>query len=250
LCIKLWESGDASWIVDQSKCEKGRKNLRHRDKTKANQVSAILKAQEGVARMGGGECYGPQFKARDHCTKCIPKRSLSKKLWSPPDFGFIKFNFDATFQSDSRNSTTTVLARYSKRKVVGAETYLFEDVVDAFVDEARACERALLFAFRMGFRCLLVEGDSLMVIKKLKAKGEDKSIIRSIIHHIRTLENCFEEVLYLFVSRLVNGASHTLAMEGKRRQSSGIWVDGVSVLVRTLVEKDRMVWAQRHQVSS
>lgn len=127
--------------------------------------------------------------------------------------GFIKLNFNTTFQSDSRTFTTTILARGSKGEIVGAETYLFEDVVDAFVAEARACERALLFAFRMGFRCLVVERDS------------------------------------LFVPRLVNRAAHTLAIEGRRRQSSSIWVDGVPVSVKMIVENDWMVWTQRHQSS-
>ncbi|KAG4211321.1 hypothetical protein ERO13_A02G096600v2, partial [Gossypium hirsutum] len=154
-------------------------------------------------------------------------RSLPKEFWSPPDLGFIKLNFNTTFQSDSRTFTTTILARGSKGEIVGAETYLFEDVVDAFVAEARACERALLFAFRMGFRCLI--------------KEEDKSILRSIIHHIRNLENCFEEVSYLFVPRLVNRAAHTLAIEGRRRQSSSIWVDGVPVSVKMIVENDWML---------
>nr|KAK5846143.1 hypothetical protein PVK06_002414 [Gossypium arboreum] len=177
-------------------------------------------------------------------------RSLPKEFWSPPDLGFIKLNFNTTFQSDSRTFTTTILARGSKGEIVGAETYLFEDVVDAFLAEARACERALLFAFRMGFRCLVVERDSLTVIKKkLKIKEEDKSILRSIIHHIRNLENCFEEVSYLFVPRLVNRAAHTLAIEGRRRQSSSIWVDGVPVSVKMIVENDWMVWTQRHQSS-
>ncbi|MFQ6636547.1 hypothetical protein Gotur_013087 [Gossypium turneri] len=31
---------------------------------------------EDIARMGGGECHGPQFKARDHRTKCIQWRSI------------------------------------------------------------------------------------------------------------------------------------------------------------------------------
>lgn len=65
--------------------------------------------------------------------------------------------------------------------------------------EARACERAILFAVKMGFRRLLMEGDSLSIIKNLKTKGEDRSILRLIIHHIRILKKKFEDVSYLFV---------------------------------------------------
>ncbi|KAK5793155.1 hypothetical protein PVK06_034292 [Gossypium arboreum] len=64
--------------------------------------------------------------------------SLPNEVWRPPKLGFIKLNFDATFQSNSKTSSTIVLARDSEGKVVGAETYLFTDVVDAFVVEARA----------------------------------------------------------------------------------------------------------------
>lgn len=44
------------------------------------------------------------------------------------------------------------------------------DVVDTFVAESRACEKTSIFALRMGFRCLIAEGDSLMVIKKFKTQ--------------------------------------------------------------------------------
>ncbi|KAK5826769.1 hypothetical protein PVK06_021701 [Gossypium arboreum] len=97
----------------------------------------------------------------------------------------------------------------------------------------------------MGFQCLLVEGDSLLVIKKLKDLGEDKLILRAIITHIRVLEKHFEKVHYLFVPHWINGAAHTLAMEGRRRQFSGIWVDGVPGPVLMIVEKDRADQLQR-----
>ncbi|KAH1106104.1 hypothetical protein J1N35_009872 [Gossypium stocksii] len=175
--------------------------------------------------------------------------SLPKDFWSPLDLGFIKLNLDTNFQSDSRTSTRAVLARDPKGEIIRVETYLFEDVVNAFVVEARACERSLLFTLKMGFLCLIMERDSLTVIKKLKTKEEDISVLRPIIHHIRDLESCFEEVDYFFVPQLVNGAAHTLAIEGKRKQSSGIWVDGILVSVRILVEKDQVGWTQRHQRS-
>ncbi|MBA0734119.1 hypothetical protein Gogos_018064 [Gossypium gossypioides] len=31
---------------------------------------------EGVARLGGGKCHRPKCKARDHCTRCSPWRSI------------------------------------------------------------------------------------------------------------------------------------------------------------------------------
>ncbi|KAH1097645.1 hypothetical protein J1N35_014566, partial [Gossypium stocksii] len=167
----------------------------------------------------------------------------------PSDIGVIKLNFDAAFQNDSKIATTAVLVRDSEGEIVGAETYLFKDVVDAFVAEARACKTVLLFAIKMGFRRLLVEGDSLPVIKSIKKKEEDKSVLRLITHHISILENYFDDVTNLFVPQMFNGATHTLALKGRKRQFTGVWAGRILELVKMMVYKDRMAWNQNHQVS-
>ncbi|MBA0871012.1 hypothetical protein Goshw_020025 [Gossypium schwendimanii] len=63
-------------------------------------------------------------------------------------------------------------------------TYPYEGVVDAFVTEARAYERAMLFAIDMGFKSILLKGDYLSIIKKLKSDAEDGSILRPISQSI------------------------------------------------------------------
>ncbi|KAK5772396.1 hypothetical protein PVK06_048684 [Gossypium arboreum] len=97
-----------------------------------------------------------KFEGSGECT--VKSGSMTKEIWRPPDTEVIKINVDATFQSSVRLATTATLARDSTGEIVGAETYLFLDVFDAFVAEARACERALIFAGAMGFRRLIVEG--------------------------------------------------------------------------------------------
>ncbi|MBA0661864.1 hypothetical protein Goklo_006097, partial [Gossypium klotzschianum] len=168
-----------------------------------------------------------------------------KELWRPPDYGIIKLNFDASFIQEKKLATTTVLARDYRGEIVGADTYLFEEVGDAFVTEARACEKALLFARMRSFRRLIVEGDSLSVIKNVKKKEENRSVLRPIIHHIHRLHLIFDKVPYNFVPRAVNGTVQALALEGRRRRVGGNWVDGVPNFVRLVVEKDWLFWNQR-----
>ncbi|MBA0669753.1 hypothetical protein Goklo_029786 [Gossypium klotzschianum] len=115
---------------------------------------------------------------------CSLPGSMGKELWRPPDYGIIKLNFDASFIQGKKLATIAVLARDYRGEVVGADTCLFEEVGDAFVAEARACERALLFATMIGFRWLIVEGDSLSIIKKIKKREEDRSVLRPITYHI------------------------------------------------------------------
>ncbi|KAA3468919.1 Zinc finger CCCH domain-containing protein 7 [Gossypium australe] len=137
-----------------------------------------------------------------------------------------------------------VSKRNSAGDIVGAETYLFKDVTDAFMAEARACERALILAAALGFRRVIVEGDSLTVIKSIKKRQNEKSILRPITQHILSLETGFEEI-YLFIPRLVNNTAHTLAMEGRRRHEFRVWCDEVPESVQTSALKDCEAWNHR-----
>ncbi|MFQ6631948.1 hypothetical protein Gotur_009310, partial [Gossypium turneri] len=152
---------------------------------------------------------------------CFIAGSEIKELWRPPDVGIIKINFDASFIKEKGLATTAVLARNYKGDVIGAETYLFENISDPFVAEARACERALIFARNMRFQRLVVEGDSLTVIKTIRRDEADKLIIKPIICHIKQMSSFFTEITYSFVHRAVNEAAHVLAMEGRRRGGCG-----------------------------
>lgn len=106
---------------------------------------------------------------------------------------------------------------------MGACTYPSGDVVDAVVAEARACERAIFFVAELGWKRILLEGDSLTTSKKLNSEEEDRSILRPIINNIRVLRQQFENVSYLFVPRTVNSAVHTLVLESHRRQIESFW---------------------------
>ncbi|MBA0605480.1 hypothetical protein Godav_018050 [Gossypium davidsonii] len=122
-------------------------------------------------------------------TKCLSPAMKKNVLWRPPKPGVIKINFDASFTSNTNFSISVVLARDSEGQIMGACTYPLLDVADAFVAEARACERALYFALDMGFR-----------------------------KHIQFLAGSFEEVTYLFVPRETNKVAYELAMVGRNRK--------------------------------
>lgn len=89
-----------------------------------------------------------------------------------------------------------------------------------------------------------MEGDSLSVINSIKKKGEDKSVLRPITHHICKMGLHRDEVSYLFVPGMVNGVAHTLALEDRRRQICGGWVNGVPASVKKIAMEDRLTWIQ------
>ncbi|KAA3482175.1 reverse transcriptase [Gossypium australe] len=166
-------------------------------------------------------------------------KSDTKELWRPPDEGLIKLNFDATFNSAERIATTAVIARDSTGIIRGVETYLINHIADPFMAEARACERAVIFALFMGFRRLVVEGDSLTVIKNIEKKAEDRSVLRPIIYNIRQMGSCFEEIFYRHVRWSANGVAHTMALEGRRTNFSGKWIGDLPVSIQRLALRER-----------
>ncbi|KAH1074832.1 hypothetical protein J1N35_027160 [Gossypium stocksii] len=102
----------------------------------------------------------------------------------------------ALWYKRNRLVNDAVLAQDEDGQILGACTYSFLDVADTFVAEARACERALIFAQDMGFRRLVLEGDSLTVIKKLNSNIMNRSILSPILQNIQFLERSFEKVVY------------------------------------------------------
>lgn len=71
---------------------------------------------------------------------------------------------------------------------MGAITYPLCNVADAFGAQMRACEKVVQFARDMGFRCVHIEGDSLMTIKKINSNTTDRSYLFPIICDIKKLK--------------------------------------------------------------
>lgn len=174
-----------------------------------------------------------------------PSRPMVKELWRPPDMGSLKLNFDATFHLQTNSSTDAVIVRNSDGQVMSACTYPLSDVADAFVTKARACEQALIFTSAMGFRRIVVEGDSRTVINKIQTIGEDRSILRALTSNFKRLERFMDAVSYRFVHKEVNKATHILAKEGRQWPEPWYWIEEASTPVERVVSYDCHAWVRR-----
>ncbi|MBA0815520.1 hypothetical protein Gohar_000285 [Gossypium harknessii] len=72
-------------------------------------------------------------------------------------------------------ATVGVIIRNHEGYVMGACPYPLGRIGDPTTTEAKACLHAVIFGEEMGFRDLVVKGDSLTVIKKLKSNSVDRS---------------------------------------------------------------------------
>ncbi|KAK8558624.1 hypothetical protein V6N12_041925 [Hibiscus sabdariffa] len=133
--------------------------------------------------------------------------------WLAPAPNVIKLNFDAAFECQSM------------RSVSGAEVL--------------ACLVAVNFARDLGFTRVVIEGDSLTVIKKCQSENIDASLISPLIVDIKEVSKVFVSVSYGFVHREANGAAHVLAQEGKMYSSPMYWMEETPPNTTLAADKDR-----------
>ncbi|KAL4310599.1 hypothetical protein GQ457_01G027790 [Hibiscus cannabinus] len=169
----------------------------------------------------------------------FPRQGIKNVKWFPPDGDIIKFNFDASFNAESKSSISGIVARDCQGFIVAACTYPHYGIGDAFIAEAVAYEKAVTFAFELGFRSVQVEGDSLSVIKKLSSAMADKSVISPILVDIKAWSKAFDIITFSFVSHEGNAVAHELARAGLQYSEPRCWIEEASAAVERLAQRDR-----------
>ncbi|KAK8575357.1 hypothetical protein V6N12_063032 [Hibiscus sabdariffa] len=91
----------------------------------------------------------------------------------------------------------------------------------------------------LGFRRIVVEGDSLSVIKKVNCNIADKSIIAPIIHDIKEAARNLESVSFCFARREANNSVHVLARDGRFNGAPMYWIEEAPMNVVLAAKLDR-----------
>ncbi|KAG8472326.1 hypothetical protein CXB51_034252 [Gossypium anomalum] len=105
--------------------------------------------------------------------------------------------------------------------------------------EAKACLHAVTVAEELGFQRLVVKGDPLTVVKKVRSLGEEISSIFVIIKEIKEKAQRFKELIFSFVGRLVNQVAHAMAKEGKQWSLLRVWIEEAPLRVEVEAERNR-----------
>ncbi|KAA3488532.1 non-ltr retroelement reverse transcriptase [Gossypium australe] len=147
--------------------------------------------------------------------------------WKTPSEQILKINFDASFEERSKESASGVVVRDCDGSVLLTSTDLHTGVDSSFVAEALACRRATQTALEMNSQEVIIEGDSLSIIKKCNNRVLDKSQVSSYIHDIQGMKDGDKTVRFEFVQRSANKLAHILATETLKRKEKIYLVGGV-----------------------
>ncbi|KAG8472944.1 hypothetical protein CXB51_034842 [Gossypium anomalum] len=181
-------------------------------------IPLALKAQEDViiwqaepsgeytVRSGYRLLQGP-----DEIAKNLPVTKMGCERCRPPAVPFIKINFDAAFRATTSISYSGIIVRDGRLRILSTRA-------SPFAAEALACLQSLKVGRDPGLREVMVEGDSLSVIKKARSENLDRLAIGPYILDIKNEAGKFKEVRFTYVSRSANRSAHSLAKEGFRRE--------------------------------
>ncbi|KAK8711044.1 hypothetical protein V6N13_146346 [Hibiscus sabdariffa] len=150
---------------------------------------------------------------------------LQSVSWQAPLENVYKFNFDTSFNSQNRSSTSGVIGRDITGEIMTSCVVPHNNVLDALMAEALACLQSVHYAKELGFRRVIIEGDSLIVIKKLNEGMHDRSTIAPVIHDIRMKARDFDVISFVFVKQDANNTVHVLARDHRTQHDPCFWIE-------------------------
>ncbi|XP_038719958.1 uncharacterized protein LOC120012588 [Tripterygium wilfordii] len=160
----------------------------------------------------------------------------SLEVWQPPEEGFIKVNWDAGINEAKNKTGMGVVIRDSTGDLLGSQALSRPIALSPTMAEAEAALSAVWFALDMGFRDIVLEGDSQLVIRDLQSEESGLTEWCGIIKEIkRVLKGCLS-CQFSHVRRTGNGAAHFMAKEALKLECPQMWVeegpDGLSLIVQ------------------
>ncbi|XP_016752722.1 uncharacterized protein [Gossypium hirsutum] len=168
-----------------------------------------------------------------------PTSRMSQEPWKPPEQGFCKINFDAAVDTKNYRSCSGIIIRDCNGDVMNSTTTINENVPSGFAAEALACLQGLEMGKNLGLKYVEIEGDSLAIIKRVKSRNRDKSVIGAHIHNIKELSKAFYECKFQHVRRTVNEHAHILATRGLKMKNTTHLAQRNNGLDITIAEVDR-----------
>lgn len=151
---------------------------------------------------------------------------------------FVKINFDVAYDVRSSHAALGIVARNSKGKVLLACSEIHNQVASAFAAEAIACRSATQLGMDMKWGNIIIEGDSLTIIKKCRTKIQDKSLIGAYIHDIQQISLKTQKYSFEYTPRTANRLAHFIAIETMKSKKEVYLIGRVPEYAEKLKERD------------
>ncbi|MBA0731726.1 hypothetical protein Golax_023433 [Gossypium laxum] len=123
-------------------------------------------------------------------------------------------DFIKAYVLEEKRAIAGIIIRNHEGLVMGSCAYPLGSTRDLTTAEAKSCLQAIIFGEKMSFRDLVVEGDALTVIKKLRLDSKDRSVIGNIIDEIKGKRTSFDHLSFEYTLRKRGEVSYYHAESG------------------------------------
>ncbi|KAK9988875.1 hypothetical protein SO802_029114 [Lithocarpus litseifolius] len=117
---------------------------------------------------------------------------MSHNHWLPPPVDVVKLNFDGAVRSKNKRAGVGVVVRDTNSLVLASCTKPVLQPYKAAEVESLAAATALSFAAELGFRWVILEGDSMEVIQALRENDQSLTPTGLLLEDVRMLSQQFE----------------------------------------------------------
>ena len=107
------------------------------------------------------------------------------KHWAPPPQGKYKVNIDAVMFKEQSYCGIGVVIRNDQRQLMGAMCRKVDFLLGVLEAEAKVAEAAILLAWELGLKDIVVEGDSQLVIQALNSSNPPALPILKIVESLK-----------------------------------------------------------------
>ncbi|KAH1097585.1 hypothetical protein J1N35_014506 [Gossypium stocksii] len=121
-------------------------------------------------------------------TDDIEKNSvrLTKNIgWRFPPETFVKINFDGAYNGRQNLAASGIVVKDEEGRVLLSHSKIHQEIPSVFAAEVVACWEAVKVGVEKKWRHIIIEGDSLAIIKKCKSNSQDRLLIGAFIHDIK-----------------------------------------------------------------
>ncbi|XP_059455141.1 uncharacterized protein LOC132185379 [Corylus avellana] len=156
-------------------------------------------------------------------------------LWKAPPEGYIKLNWDAAVDKETKRVGLGVVARNHRGEVLA----MYCDTKASTTAEALAASRAVLVAGNLAWNKIILEGDALEIVQRLSRSGSWMGSFGMVMEDMKTHLMQFQEWQVEHIPRCVNEVADSLAKLALHLSSEKLWVADFpsSILPRVIAEQ-------------
>ena len=142
--------------------------------------------------------------------------------WCPQKGGWVKLNSDGAFADNGRADAGMVL-RDEKSSIIFSACRALFSCRDTLEAELCACMEGLFLAIQRSELSIIVEMDSVVAVKLIQAREQDRSVYASVVKEIRHLMG-LRECCITHIYRTQNKVRHNLAKFARVEGTTMTWL--------------------------